>query len=395
MQTSFVLMSVDQGIHDTTSVIDAAACGLSSGEGWSVRMQRLSGGLSDGVDVVWLNNGCTRIALLPTRGMGVWKAESAGLPLEWKSPVERPVNPAFVDPMRRGGIGWLDGFNELICRCGLGWNGAPGTDKITDESGKVVSEQFLPLHGRIANLPAHEVTVEIADDGAISVVGVVDESSMFGGRLRLISRLTTYPGSTSFEIMDEVRNPGSSPAEVEMLYHCNFGRPLLEGNSVLHIAASEIVPRNARAAEGIATWNRYTDPEPGYAEQVYFARPIADESGRGLAVLSNADADRGVAVRFDVDTLPWFSVWKNTQAEADGYCTGLEPGSSFPNLKTFERRHGRVISLPSDAEVTFRLAFTAAIDSEDVRQLVAEVAELQSGRPMVVTSKPRPDWCDC
>ena len=113
--------------------------------------------------------------------------------------------------MRRGGIGWLDGFNELVCRCGLGWNGAPGND----------GDQFLPLHGRVANLPAHEVRIEVCED-AVSLIGVVDEASMFGGHLRLTSVLTMPFQSNAFTIADTVSNLAGGPGDGDSdgLFHC-------------------------------------------------------------------------------------------------------------------------------------------------------------------------------
>jgi hypothetical protein len=390
---SFTVLNVDEGIYEAECSINAQSVGVAQGDAeWSVRLQRLHGGLSDGVDVIWLDNGCTRLAILPTRGMGVWKATVAGTPLGWKSPVERPVHPTFVDQNRRGGIGWLDGFNELICRCGLGWHGAPGTDVIRDENGNVVSEQFLSLHGRVANLAAHEVRVEIADDGAISVIGVVDEASMFGGKLRLISTLTTHIGSTTFEIRDTVQNLGDASAEVEMLYHCNVGRPFLGEGATFHIAAEEVAPRDARAVENLDTWTTYGPPTSGYTEQCYFAKPITGDDGRGLAVLRNPTASKAVGIRFDASTLPWLTLWKNTQPEADGYVTGLEPGSSFPNLKTFERQHGRVISLESQQSVTFDLSVTVTTDENDTARLTDEVTDLQSRHDLKLHTAPHADW---
>lgn len=390
---SITLLDVNNEIYEEDFVCDSSSAGIGAfGDQWNVRMQRLRGGLSDGVDVVWLENGCTRLAVLPTRGMGIWKAEVAGVPLQWKSPVERPVHPAYVDQMRRGGIGWLDGFNELICRCGLGWHGAPGTDVIRDEAGDVVAEQFLPLHGRIANLPAHEVRVEISDEGAISLVGVIDESSMFGDRLRLTSTLTTRIDSNAFEIQDTVQNLGSSSAEVEMLYHCNIGRPFLGADATFYTAAEEVAPRDARAAEDVDTWTTYQAPVSGYAEQVHFVKPIRGDDGRGLAVLQSPDCDNAVAIRFDMATLPWLALWKNTQAESDGYCTGLEPASSFPNLKTFEREQGRVISLDTQQSVTFNLAVSVATDHSDVTALVDEVNSLQKRHKLKLHRNPNPAW---
>ena len=54
-----------------------------------------------------------------------------------------------------------------------------------------------------------------------------------------------------------------------------------------------------------------------------------------------------IALRFNRQELPCFTVWKNTAALEDGYVTGLEPATNFPNFKTFERQQGRVVRSPS------------------------------------------------
>ena len=383
--TRHELINVEQCIHDVGSEV------ATPGSPFSIGMQRLTGGLSDGVDVVTVSNGRLSLQLLPTRGMGVWRGEVDGVRLKWNSPVERPVHPAFVDPMRRGGIGWLDGFNELICRCGLSWHGAPGNDVIRDDEGKVISEQFLPLHGRIANIPAHRVFADV-DADRVSVTGVVDEGCLFGGRLRLESTLSLGRESAAFEIVDVISNLASQPAEVEMLYHCNIGEPFLSAGSVLHAASTEVAPRDTKAAEGTGMWNLLQGPTPGFAEQVYYTQAATDKSGQGIAVLTDANSQLAFCVRFDTSTLPWFVLWKNTQAEADGYVTGLEPGSSFPNPRMAERKGGRVLSLGSGESITFRLQFEIAADKSRVRQLLDEVTSLQVATPRVVHSSPKPEW---
>ena len=262
---------------------------------------------------------------------------------------------------------------------------------IRDADGNVVSEQFLPLHGRIANLAAHRVTLEERGD-LVAVRGIVDEASLFGGKLRLESTLTTQVNSNRFEITDVVQNLGSQPAEVEILYHCNLGRPFLGEGSTLHIAASEVAPRDDRAAEGISMWNLFGGPTTGYAEQCYLVKAAADASGRGMALLADAETEHAVCVRFDTSTMPWFVLWKNTQAEADGYVAGLEPGSSFPNLRTVERREGRVIQLRAGDSVTFRISMEVANHRREVRRLLDEVTELQVAHTRIVHSRPKAQW---
>ena len=86
------------------------------------------------------------------------------------------------------------------------------------------------------------------------------------------------------------------------------------------------------------------------AEQVYFMELAAGPDDHTLVLLSNADGSRGVSIRFDLTYLPCFSLWKNTVGEADGYVTGLEPATNFPNPHRFEKSKGRVAYLASRRE---------------------------------------------
>ena len=137
--------------------LTGATLPLNGVKNWAVRQRRMRGGLSDGVDVVEIDNGALKLEVLPTRGMGVWRGSFRGLPIGWNSPVQQPVHPAFVNQTERGGLGWLAGFNELICRCGLSCMGPPGRDA-SFEQHPIQGE--LTLHGKIANLPAVVQIVE-------------------------------------------------------------------------------------------------------------------------------------------------------------------------------------------------------------------------------------------
>ena len=79
-----------------------------------VSKRTLRGGRREGVDVVEVDNGRLRFVAMPTRGMGIWRASCGDVQLGWKSPVKGPVHPAFVPLWEASGIGWLDGFDELL-----------------------------------------------------------------------------------------------------------------------------------------------------------------------------------------------------------------------------------------------------------------------------------------
>src|ERR1700692_3649544 len=90
---------------------------------WSIRKRTLRGGLRDGVDLIEVHNGALSYSILPTRGMGLWRGEYRGNFLGWRAPVLGPVHPQFVNLNDRGGIGWLEGFDEWLGRFGLFANG--------------------------------------------------------------------------------------------------------------------------------------------------------------------------------------------------------------------------------------------------------------------------------
>ena len=77
----------------------------------------------------------------------------------------------------------------------------------------------------------------------------------------------------------------------------------------------------------------YLGPTQGYVEQVYWYDLLANKDGATLAMLRNAGADRALILRFNKNELPAFTQWKNTASLADGYVTGLEPATDYPNGK--------------------------------------------------------------
>ncbi len=351
---------------------------------WSVRKRTLRGGLRDGLDLIEVHNGALSFSILPTRGMGLWRGDYHGLTLGWRSPAPGPVHPKFVNLADRGGLGWLAGFDEMLCRCGLASNGPPGDDAGTR----------LTLHGRIANLPAEVVEVRVGLDPPyeLTVTGEVEEACLFFPQLRLTTTYTTVPGSNKVVIHDAVENRSARPAEMQLLYHCNLGPPFLEAGSRILAPVREMAPQTARAAEGIDTYETYAGPQVGFAEQVYLYDLLADARGWTLALLANAAADRAVALRFSREELPCFTVWKNTGALEEGYVTGLEPATNYPNFKTFERQQGRVRLLPPGGRWQCRWSLEAAEGTAAVAALMAEVARLQATARAVIHRTPRPGF---
>jgi len=353
---------------------------------FAVNKHTLRGGLRDGVDVIHVDNGQFSFVVVPTRGMGIWRAWLGDWPIGWNSPVRGPVHPKFVPLTEPSGLGWLDGFDELLVRCGLESNGAPDFD--------ATGQLKYPLHGRIANRPAQQVEVAVDDEmGQISVTGVVEETRFHFTKLRLTSTVTTMPGQAGFRIRDQIESFSGSPADAQMLYHVNFGPPLLTPGAELVAPVRKLVPRNDRAAADVGGWQTYGPEQPGAEEQVYFFQLLADADDRTHVLLKNSDATRGVSLRYDTRTLPYFIQWKNTTATSDGYVTGLEPATNFPNPRTFETGQQRIVTLPPGGNVVFDLELEVQGDAVSVNEAQRQIAQIQSQAAPEIIPAPRADWC--
>lgn len=360
--------------------------GFAGGSRWHVRMRTFRGGRSEGVQVVELDNGRMCIDILPTRGMGIWRVRRGNTTLGWQAPAREPVHPAFVPLMEPAGLGWLDGFNELLCRCGLESNGAPEFD----EKGRLLR----PLHGRIANMPAHRVELIVDDDAKkLALRGIVDELRFHFQSLRLTTSISTTFGSNEFTWSDEVENIGGRDATMQMLYHFNIGQPLLKAGANIKAPALAVAPHSQVAAkDNVAQWNIMPPPRPASSEQVYLFDLAADMAGDTCVLVHGLTGDEAVALRFNKRALPCFTVWRNTPAECDGYVVGIEPGTNYPNPRTFEQEHGRVVVLkPGErwsAEVTAAWhQDRAAIQAEE-----QAIDVLGTSRKMEMSAEPRKDW---
>jgi hypothetical protein len=345
---------------------------------WSLAKRVLAGGRQDGVEVIEVDNGAMTITVVPTRGFQVWAANAGNVRLGWDSPVKEIVHPQFVNLTERGGLGWLNGFGEMLSRCGLESFGPP-----CDDSGRVYT-----LHGRINYIPASRVEVRLESTPRPRIVlrGIVEESLMFGPQLRLAAEVSTELDSASLRLDDVVTNLSDQPQEMELLYHSNFGPPLLGAGARFVAPVKKVWPRNARAAEGgMIGWDEYSGPHGAeYTEQVYFMDLHADEAGNTQAMLKSPDGSKAVVVSFNIRQLPCMTLWKNEGPAQSGYVTGLEPGTGFPNPKPVEREAGRVPRLVGGASHRATVTYTVLRTSEEVDRSVQFVRGLQNGVPEVM-----------
>ena len=203
---------------------------------------------------------------------------------------------------------------------------------------------------------------------------------MFGGCLQLDSSLHTTAGSNSLELNDTITNCSDVPGEVQILYHINFGPPLLGEGARIYAAIEQLAPYDEHSGKSSGQWDLCGRPTPGFVQQCYFVKPIVDSQGVATTLLCNPTGDFAVRITFDSQQLPCLTLWKNFAGERDGYVIGIEPGTSYPNPKALERQLGRVPTLASGESLQTSVQLSFFDDADSIAALIASIAEQQASQ---------------
>lgn len=331
-----------------------------------VQLAELADGPERGVRVAHVYTGSGfEFTVLLDRGMDIGPASYRGQALAWQAQPGIPA-PAFFEPE---GLGWLRTFHGgLVATCGLTYAGAPCEDE----------GQALGLHGRVGHIPARAVYADAyweGDQYVVVVQGKVRETAVFGDDLLLTRRIVARMGESRLLIEDRVENVGHLPAPHMMLYHCNFGWPLIDEGTELIVPAREVTPRDEVAAPGLAQHARFERPQPGYAEQVFFHDTIADEAGYVTAVLANRSFGGGrgfgAYVRYRRAELPRLIEWK--QMGAGTYVVGVEPANCLVMGRADERARGTLVTLGPGEAREYRLEIGVLPDAAAIDAMLARL----------------------
>jgi len=273
--------------------------------------------------------------VVPDKGMDIFEAAFSGRSLCWHSPVG-VVHPAYYSSR---GTEWLKSFaGGLLCTCGLTTVGIPSDDE----------GENLGLHGSISNTPAENVNwseIWEGDDCKLTVSGKVRETSVHGHNLLLERTITTSLNSVSLSVRDVIENQGFRPSPLMVLYHFNFGFPLLTERSLIYCPSQAIEPINALSSRSADRWDNFEPPEKAIDERVYFHKMRPDPMGKVTVVLVS-DSDHpefGISLSYDGEALPQFIQWK--MPGTNHFALGLEPANCKILGRDKERAAGTLQTL--------------------------------------------------
>ena len=282
--------------------------------------------------------------VLFSRGMDIGAASLNGVPFAWVSPTGWASPHALVPE----GRGWLQTFHGgLLTGCGLSNAGAANTD----------GDEALGIHGRLSHLPAFDTstgTIWKGDEAVFVVEGVLREATVFGENLRLHRRVSAPLGGKSLTITDTVTNEGLQTSPLMLLYHLNFGWPLVTaGTKITLPPESSTTPRDSTAEAGMAGCLTLDAPTPGYSEQCFFHDP----PGEDIEVVVTNPSGFGVSVKYNKSELPHLTQWK-MMGEREYVC-GIEPANCKVMGRAEEREAGRLQTISPGETRIFSVTIAA------------------------------------
>ena len=225
----------------------------SSDQLFGVRDYSLHGGKAEQMRALELyNQSGLSLTVLPDRGMDLAALKYKGTNLSFLSHTGL-VSPVYFQ--EDGSRGFMRNFHVgFLTTCGLSYMGASCQE----------ADRVLGLHGVISNTPAEEAgyAVDVDDSGAsLKIRGKVRESEVFGPHLILTREISNRDEENSFCITDIVENQGLEPSPIMMLYHMNFGYPMLSPDCELLLPTKKATPRDQEAEKGISEYLKITHPQ--------------------------------------------------------------------------------------------------------------------------------------
>ena len=323
-------------------------------------------GAGRGNRIAWINTGTgLRYKVVIDRAMDIAEAFYNQHSLAWLSDLGTIPGERFSNK----GIDWLQTFGGgLLTTCGLTHVGGPEEDDYGQRG----------LHGQIGNIPA-EVESIIQPDLLtgkmdMSITGRIKETKIFGPSLELKRTISASIGQPAIKIHDEVINRANTPVPHMLLYHFNFGWPLVdEGTDI--IWKGEWQPRDGGINSKIFRegYNFRKCPAPlqehsGTGEAVAYINVAEDNDGQCTCGLNNAKLGMALIMRFQKKQLPWLTNWQHWGKGE--YVTGIEPGTHPPIGQAKARAQNELIFLPPGETRSYDIEIEVVEDKAKIAEFL-------------------------
>ena len=297
-----------------------------------IRESRLLRGRGEGIQLAEFYNAAgLRFSVVPDRCMDLYDLSYKGVNLSFHSKNGLTSPQAFCPSNGEFAEQWPGG--QLVT-CGLG-----------NVGGHAVEGGVFPTHGRISHVPASNFGTETYWDGesyVLRATGEVHQTKMYSRHLSIRRTVETELNSKSLKIHDVLTNFEAEDEPYMLLYHFNFGYPLLQADSRVEVSEAKKTPMNPMSTDSV----QMMAPVDGRGEELYFRTGFGK---RACGVIYNERLELGAYVAFDTENLPNMLEWKNMKSH--DYVLALEPCNTCGLNRDEARAEGRIAVLPAYSSI--------------------------------------------
>jgi hypothetical protein len=199
------------------------------------------------------------------------------------------------------------------------------------------------MHGPASGLAAENIRVD-EDETSIRISGRVRQYKFQTEDMVLERTITVYKNEARLAISDTVCNEGWSETPLMLLYHFNFGYPLLNGNSWLVLPEARTEGWDEYSQAMVGEHLDTAPPDAGWREQTFIHKLGAGAKKAGFMVADDKDRPKLAAVfEYDCENLPYLAQWKHFKPGE--YVMALEPCNNHVKGAAWEEANGSLVTL--------------------------------------------------
>lgn len=326
----------------------------------------LDNGTARGTRIAWVNTGTgLRYKVVIDRAMDIADAFYNQHSLAWLS----HGGVSYPQPFSNRGTDWLATFGGgLMTTCGLTHVGGPESDQYGERG----------QHGPVSNIPAELTSIVQPDPRSgrmeMQISGSIKQMQVLGACIELKRTISGKLGQAAIVIHDEVTNCGNTPVPHMLLYHCNFGWPLVDEGADIRWQGAWQSPNEGITNKIFKEGNNFhkcSAPLPQHAgrgEEVAFIDIEADDAGKCVCGLHNGRLGIAVVLRFDKKQLPWLINWQHWGSGE--YVTALEPATNPPIGQGKARAQNTLLQIAPGETKTYDLEFEVLHSPEKINTFI-------------------------
>ena len=274
-------------------------------------------GAAKGMRAIEVNTGSGfQFTILPDRGLDIADARYCGIPIAYitkaglKAPSYCQMGPGEFPRYFMAGLVTTCGFDNA------------GDDILLDGI-------YYPQHGRRTVTPAENVSIrKYWQNGQyfLEVSGVLRIASLFGENIVNSRTIEVQMGADHVRIRDTITNEAAQRQPYMLMYHCNFGFPIVSEDSYVVSNHRTFEYFDCVSRQAGRTPRTFDAPEKQFEQNVFMLQEPADQ--RVKAAVINPKINLAGYVECNYDELDCFSQW--IQLAEQDYVLGLEPGKNHP-----------------------------------------------------------------